>query len=70
MRRFLECIVASMASPPSYAAMATFSALDADDEDDDDDDDDDNDDGGGGGGAIAVLNFLLSEMGGRPTCIP
>lgn len=50
MRRFLECIVASMASPASYDAMAIFSALDdavgVEDADDA---------GGGGGGAIAVM---------------
>lgn len=65
MRRFLECMVASIASPPSYDAMATFSA-----DEQDDDDDDDNDDGGSGG-AIGVLNFRSdTDDDGRPPCIP
>lgn len=62
VRRFLECIVASMASPLSYDGSA--------DEDDEDEDDDDNDDGGGGGGAIGVLNFLSDTDDNRLACIP
>ena len=69
MRRFLECIVASMASPLSYDAMATLSPLDNDDADDDNDEVDDVVDDGGGGGAIGTLNFL-SDTDGRPPCIP
>lgn len=55
-RRFLECIVASMASS-SYEVDAALSVLD-----------EDNDDGGGGGGAIVVLNFRneFSGFDNRP----
>lgn len=61
-------MVASMASPPSYDAMATDSA---DEDDEDDDDVEDEDDGGGGGAIIGALNFRSGmDDDDRLACIP